>query len=162
MHGLQILTCVFYDDFPCFKVEPLRVLTARVLDTFFNILGGKHAVRGKEATYFPLEMQALGTQYDLEQLWEGKLTVPNKPGRCDRVQSLTTELRKLGGGSRSAAASLAGILNSCGGFVLGHALKPATHALSKWPIGANMSTATSRGWAPTTLPEFRLRTVVDQ
>jgi len=141
VHGLHILTCVFYDDFPCFEVDPLTALTARVLDTFFNILGWKHAVQGKKATDFSLEMQALGIQYNLEKLWEGKLTVQNKPGRRDRVKSLTTELRKLGSGSRSAAASLAGILNFCGGFVLGHALKPATHALSKWSMGANLSTA---------------------
>lgn len=85
----------------------------------------------------------LGIRYDLEQLWEGKLTVQNKPGRCDRVKSLKTELRKLGGGLRSAAASLAGILNFCGDFVRRHTLKPATHASSKWSIGANMSTATT-------------------
>eukprot|EP00435_Cladocopium_sp_Y103_P047305 s818_g13.t2 len=105
VHGLHILTCVFYDDFPCFEVEPLTHLTAKVLDTFFNILGWKHAVTGKKATDFSLEMQALG------------------PG--DTIQFDIS----LG---RSAAASLAGILNFCGGFVLGHALKPATHALSKW------------------------------
>ena len=141
VHGLHILTCVFYDDFPCFEVYPLTALTARVLDTFFNILGWKHAVQGKKATDFSLEMQAFGIQYNLGKLWEGKPTVQNKPGRRDRVKSLTTELRKLGSGSRSAAASLAGILNFCGGFVLGHALKPATHALSKWSMGANLSTA---------------------
>eukprot|EP00435_Cladocopium_sp_Y103_P001353 s5288_g1.t1 len=132
VHGLHILTCVFYDDFPCFEVEPLTPLTARVLDTFFNILGWKHAVTGKKATDFSLEMQALGIQYNLADLWEGRLTVQNKPGRRDRIKALTDELRKLESGARSAAASLAGILNFCGGFVLGHALKPATHALSKW------------------------------
>ena len=141
VHGLHILTSVFYDDFPCFEVEPLTALTARVLDTFFNILGWKHAVQGKKATDFSVEMQALGIQYNLGELWEGKLTVQNKPGRRERVKALTTELRKLESGARSVAASLAGILNFCGGFVLGHALKPATHALSKWSMGANLSTA---------------------
>ena len=141
VHGLHILTCVFYDDFPCFEVEPLTALTAKALDTFFNILGWKHAVQGKKATDFSLEMQALGIQYNLRELWEGKLTVQNKPGRRDRIRSLTAELRELGSGSRSAAASLAGILNFCGGFVLGHALKPATHALSRWAMGDNLSKA---------------------
>ena len=84
VHGLHILTCVFYDDFPCFEVDPLTALTARVLDTFFNILGWKHAVQGKKATDFSVEMQALGIQYNLGELWEGKLTVQNKPGRRDQ------------------------------------------------------------------------------
>lgn len=110
VHGLHILTCVFYDDFPCFEVDKLTALTAKALDTFFNILGWKHAVQGKKATEFSLEMQALGIQYNLGELWEGKLTVQNKPGRSDRVKSLTAELRKLESGSRSIAASLAGIL----------------------------------------------------
>eukprot|EP00435_Cladocopium_sp_Y103_P068420 s303_g31.t1 len=68
VHGMHILTCVFYDDFPCFEVEPLTKLTATALDAFFNILGWKHAVTGKTATDFGLEMQALGVQYNLDKL----------------------------------------------------------------------------------------------
>lgn len=87
---------------------------------------------GKKATEFSTEMQALGIQYDLSQVWMGQLTVQNKPGRRERIKALTDDLRKLNSGARTTAASLAGVLNFCGGFVLGHALKPATHALYRW------------------------------
>eukprot|EP00435_Cladocopium_sp_Y103_P034693 s357_g9.t1 len=141
VHGMHILTSVFYDDFPCFEVEPLAQLTAKSLDTFFNVLGWKHAVTGKKATDFGSEMQALGIQYNLQDLWRRKLTVQNKAGRRGRIMALTADLRQLGSGSKNTAASLAGILNFCGGFVLGHSLKPATHALSKWSSGGVTSTA---------------------
>lgn len=142
VHGLHTLTCVFYDDCSCFKVEPLTALTAKALDTFLNILGWKHAVQGEGATGFSLEMQALGIQYNLSERWRGELTVRNKQGRRDRIVSLTAEPRELGrGGARSAAASPAGIFNFCGGFVFGHVLKPAPPALSRCAMGDNLSKA---------------------
>ena len=60
VHKLSIVTSVFYDDFPCFEVEPLTEHTTKVLNGFFDVL------------------------------------------------------------------------NFAGGFVLGHALKPASHLLLKW------------------------------
>eukprot|EP00435_Cladocopium_sp_Y103_P054377 s1612_g17.t1 len=76
-----------------------------------------------------------------ESLKHGVLGYKSDDDNWRLINSLTAELRKLGSGARTAAASLAGILNFCGGFVLGHALKPATHALSKWSGGANFSSA---------------------
>eukprot|EP00435_Cladocopium_sp_Y103_P027261 s2653_g6.t1 len=119
---------VFYDDFPCFEVEPLAQLTAKSLDSFFNVLGWKHAVTGKKATD------------NLQDLWRGRLTVQNKAGRRDRIMALTADLRQLRSGSKDTAASLAGILKFSGG---GHSLKPATHAKSKWSSGGVTSTAGS-------------------
>ena len=135
VEGLQILTSVFFDDFPSFEISPLTKLTSQALDQFFCTLGWKHAVSGKKATDFGCDMQALGVQYDLSELWLGKLVVQNKPGRRERIMQLVLDLQQSKGPFKSTAASLAGLLNFCGGFVLGHSLKPATHALSKWASG---------------------------
>ena len=137
VHGMHILTSVFYDDFPCFEMQPLTQLTAKALDQFFNTLVWRHAFTGKKATEFGPQMQALGVQYDLEGLWKGHLVVQNKPGRKERILQLVQELRDSTKLQRVASASLAGLLNFCGGFVLGHSLKPATHALTKWMYGEN-------------------------
>ena len=146
VHGLHMLTGFFCDDSP-------YLLSSRAPDGpdcegaghIFNILGWRHAVRGKKAIDFSLEMQALGIQPNLGSLWRSESTVQNKPQRRDRIKSLSAELRGLGSGARSAAASLAGILSSCSGFVLGHALKPAAHALSWWAMGDNLSRAATHG-----------------
>ena len=62
---------------------------------------------------------------------EGHLVVQNKPGRKERILQLVQELHDSNRLQRATSASLAGLLNFCGGFVLGHSLKPATHALTK-------------------------------
>ena len=55
--------------------------------------------KAKRPLTFLFEMQALGIPGTiLGELWEGKLTVQNKPGRRERVKALTTELRKLESG----------------------------------------------------------------
>ena len=141
VHGLNMLSSVFYDDYPCFEVEPLTQITAQTLDKFFNILGWRHAVTGKKATDFGQEMQALGVQYDLKNIWSGHIVVQNKPGRNERILGLVADLRERGPQMRATAATLGGLLNFCGGFVLGHSLKPATHSLSKWMAGNNPTAA---------------------
>lgn len=47
VHGLHILTSVFFDDFPAFEIAPLTHLTSQALDQFFGTLGWKHAITGK-------------------------------------------------------------------------------------------------------------------
>lgn len=80
--------------------------------------------RGKEG-------EALGVQYDLREIWEGSFQVQNKPGRIEKILQLTEQFRDEGK-DKSLAATLAGLLNFAGGFVLGYALKPVTHSLAKW------------------------------
>ena len=130
--GLQILASVFFDDFPCFELEPLSRITTSALDQLFTILGWKHAVTGKKAVDFGMELQALGVQYNLSGIWKGSIVVQNKPWRRDRILRLVQEVRKRDNKLRANAASLGGLLNFCRGFVMGHALKPATHALARW------------------------------
>ena len=52
VHRLHMMSSVFYDDNPCFELQPLVHLTAKALDKFFNILGWRHAVTGKKAVDF--------------------------------------------------------------------------------------------------------------
>ena len=77
-------------------------------------------------------MQALGVQYDLEGIWDGQLVVQNKPGRLERILQLTKEFNDNKKGEGQIAATIGGLLNFSGGFVLGHSLKPATQLLYRW------------------------------
>ena len=131
-HKFGILASVFYDDYPCFEFLPLASHTTKFLDGFFDVLGWKHAVTGKKAAAFDLQMQALGVQYDLEGIWQGQLVVQNKPGRLERILQLTKEFNDNKKGEGQIAATIGGLLNFSGGFVLGHSLKPATQLLYRW------------------------------
>ena len=131
-HKFGILASVFYDDYPCFEFLPLASHTTKFLDGFFDVLGWKHAVTGKKAAAFDLQMQALGVQYDLEGIWHGQLVVQNKPGRLERILQLTKEFNDNKKGEGQIAATIGGLLNFSGGFVLGHSLKPATQLLYRW------------------------------
>ena len=131
-HKFGILASVFYDDYPCFEFLPLASHTTKFLDGFFDVLGWKHAVTGKKAAAFDLQMQALGVQYDLEGIWQGQLVVQNKPGRLERILQLTKEFNDNKKGEGQIAATIGGLLNFSGGFVLGHSLKPATQLSYRW------------------------------
>ena len=52
VHKFGFLTSVFYDDYPIFEVAPLADLTSRIIDAFLNLLGWRHAVKGKKAIDF--------------------------------------------------------------------------------------------------------------
>jgi len=132
VHKFGFLMSVFYDDFPVFEVEPLADLSTKTIDAFLNILGWRHAMQGKKAVGFSAEPIALGVQYHLQELWSGQLTVSNKPGRVERILDLIEQLKTEGRRATKAAASLAGLMNFAGGFVLGHQFKLGTNALNDW------------------------------
>eukprot|EP00435_Cladocopium_sp_Y103_P003804 s6056_g1.t1 len=132
VHKFGFLTSVFYDDYPVFEVGPLCELTSKIMDSFLNVLGWRHAVQGKKAVDFGSQPIALGVQYNLELLWRGELVVKNKPGRLERILELIREVRNDHGKDKSVVASLAGLMNFAGGFVLGHQFKLGTHALNSW------------------------------
>ena len=69
----RILTSVFHDDYPCFELSPLASHTTKFLDGFFDVLGWKHAVTGKKTLDFDQKMQALGVQYNLENIWNDEI-----------------------------------------------------------------------------------------
>ena len=87
-------------------------------------------MQGKKAVGFSAEPIALGVQYNLQELWSGNLTVSNKTGRLERILDLITQLKTEGRRSTKTAASLAGLMNFAGGFVLGHQFKLGTNALN--------------------------------
>ena len=132
VHKFGFLMSVFYDDFPVFEVEPLADLSTKTIDAFLNILGWRHAMQGKKAVGFSAEPIALGVQYHLLELWSGQLTVSNKPGRVERILDLIEQLKTEGRRATKTAASLAGLMNFAGGFVLGHQFKLGTNALNDW------------------------------
>jgi hypothetical protein len=89
-------------------------------------------MQGKKAVGFSAEPIALGVQYHLQELWSGQLTVSNKPGRVERILDLIEQLKTEGRRATKTAASLAGLMNFAGGFVLGHQFKLGTNALNDW------------------------------
>ena len=132
VHKFGFVMSVFYDDFPVFEVEPLADLSTKIIDAFLNILGWRHAMQGKKAVGFSAAPIALGAQYHSQELWSGQLTVSNKPGRVERILDLIKQLKTEGRRSTKTAASLAGLMNFAGGFVLGHQFKLGTNALNDW------------------------------
>ena len=85
----------------------------------------------------------MGVQYNLEDIWKGQLTIQNKPGRFERILQLTKEFNESKKGEGQVAATIGGLLNFSGGFVLGHSLKPATQLLYKW-LSPNRPSASLR------------------
>ena len=132
-HKLGLLASVFYDDFPVVELQPLARLSSCAVENVLDALGWKHAVTGgKKATEFSETFCALGVQYDLSGLWKGHVVVQNKPGLGDKILEVVETFREKSSAVKSTASVLAGLLNFAGGFTMGHHLKPASHALSKF------------------------------
>ena len=121
---------VFFDDFPVFEVEPQAALTSKVIDGFFNALGWRHAMQGKKAVDFSDAPVATGVQCQLANVWQVCLIVGNKPGRLDKILDLVEHLSTAGRGARKTAATLAGLMNFAGGFLMGHQFKLGTNVLN--------------------------------
>ena len=139
VHKFGLLTSVFYDDYPVFEVQPLAALTSKIVDAFLNVLGWRHAVQGKKAVDFCGLPVALGVQFNLENIRTGELVVQNKPGRIERIVEMIALVKEGDGKSKSLIASLAGLMNFAGGFVLGHHFKLGSHALNAWACNPNVA-----------------------
>ena len=144
VHKFGFLTSVFYDDYPVFEVQPLAALTSKIVDAFLNVLGWRHAVQGKKAVDFCSQPVALGVQFNLEHIRTGDLVVQNKPGRIERIAEMIALVKEGEGKSKSLVASLAGLMNFAGGFVLGHHFKLGSHALNAWAHHHHVSQADVR------------------
>ena len=70
----------------------------------------------------------LGVQYQLANVWQGRLVLGNKPGRLEKILDFVEQLCTAGEGARKTAATLAGLMNFAGGFVMGHQVKLGTNA----------------------------------
>ena len=101
-------------------------------------------MQGKKAVDFCSLPVALGVQFNLENIRTGDLVVQNKPGRLERIVEMITLVKEGDGKSKSLIASLAGLMNFAGGFVLGHHFKSGSHALNAWAYNHNVSTSDVR------------------
>ena len=124
-HKLQLLSTVFFDDFPVFEFEPLQELTTKMITAFFDLLGWLHATVGKKASPFTSEMTALGVKFNTLDIWKGVVIISNKPERMTRLASMISSIVTQKSASRSACASIHGMLNFACDFVQAKALKPA-------------------------------------
>ena len=138
------VSSVFYDDYPVCEVQPLAALTSKIVDAFLNVLGWRHAVQGKKAVDFCSQPVALGVQFNLEHIWTGDLLVQNQPGRIDRIAEMIALVKEAEGKSKALVASLAGLMNFAGGFVLGHHFRLGSHALNAWAHHHHVSQADVR------------------
>ena len=129
-HKLQLLSTVFFDDFPVFEFEPLQELTTKMITAFFDLLGWLHATVGKKASPFTSEMTALGVKFNTVDIWKGVVVISNKPERMTRLAGMISTVVDNKSASKSDCASIHGMLNFACGFVLAKALKPACQSFS--------------------------------
>ncbi|CAE7039819.1 unnamed protein product [Symbiodinium sp. CCMP2456] len=121
----------FYDDYTVFEFKPAASLLDKVLCRLLKILGWIFAEDGKKFVPFGPQVVTLGVVLNLEDIWKGRITVSNKPGRVDKICSMLAPLAEGKPATRSQLASLHGLLNFAGGNVLGFQLKPAVRMFSK-------------------------------
>ena len=73
----------------------------------------------------------LGVVLHLEEIWSGRITIANKPGRISKICTMLAPIAEGKPATRSQLASLHGLLNFAGGYVMGFQLKPAVRMFSK-------------------------------
>ena len=69
---------------------------------------------------FDAKVVSLGVSLGLAEVWDGFLTVENKPGRLEKISQLLQDL-----------ASGRSVINFAGGLIMGFELKPTSRMLSK-------------------------------
>ena len=131
----HILCTVFYDDFPMLEFKPLASTTTGIVQNLLDLLGWKHATTGKKSVDFSSQMQVLGVTYRLESFWDGSAIVANRESRVERILGMLKTYRSRGAISSSEAATMHGLLNYAGGFVIGRCLKPAARFFSNLTSG---------------------------
>ena len=127
-----ILTAVYVDDFPAIGQSTSEVITG-----FLDLIGWSYASGGSKAPDFSTTWIALGVQWDFSCLGSGSFRSGNKPGRLERIcamAKLVSDIESPGEAARLSSC-IHGMLNFAGGFVLGHALKPATRMFSDISCG---------------------------
>ena len=109
----------FYDDFTIFDFQPCAELLDKVLTRLLSLLGWLFAKERKKWVSFSSTVVSLAVSLDLSRIWEGAVEVSNKPGRLEKISDLLGLL-----------ASLNGLINFAGGYVLGFELNPTARMLS--------------------------------
>ena len=126
-----VLALNFYDDYPTVDFSSVADNTTDVVSQFLRLMGWRHAVSGKKATPFSETFTALGVNFHLSKLFEGTLTIGNKPERLTRIAKMVKGVLDAGKLEQQLAASIHGLLNFATGFTLGKALQPAAARFSQ-------------------------------
>ena len=140
----HLLTTVFYDDFPVIEFEPLAATTTNVVQHLLDLLGWKHATTGKKSVDFSDTMQVLGVAFHLQNFWNKQVTVANRPSRIQRILEMLESYAAKGTVSAPEAATMHGLLNYAGGFVVGRCLKPAARQFASLQSGSSDTELISR------------------
>ena len=101
------------------EFKPLASTTTGIVQNLLDLLGWKHATTGKKSVDFSPQMQVLGVTYWLESFWDGSATVANRESRVERILGMLNSYKCRGAISASEAATMHGLLNFAGGFVIG-------------------------------------------
>ena len=120
----------FYDDYTVFDFQPCAALLDKVLMRLLTLLGWHFAREGKKFVPFASTVVSLGVSVDLSPIWKGAVEVANKNGRLEKISELLRSIAEGGETTRSHLASLHGLINFAGGYVLGFELKPTARMLA--------------------------------
>ena len=121
----------FYDDYTLFEFQPAAGLLDKAAMRLLSILGWSYAKEGKKFVPFGSTVVFLGVTLDLTRVWDGQIKVSNKPGRLAKLAEMLKPIIDGEPVTRSQLASLHGLINFAGGYVLGFELKPTARMLSK-------------------------------
>ena len=121
----------FYDDYTLFEFQPAASLMDKVTMRLLAILGWAFAKTGKKFVPFGPTVVSLGVSLDLTKIWDGQIQVANKPGRIAKIMELLKPIIAGKPVTKTQLASLHGLINFAGGYVLGFELKPTARMLSR-------------------------------
>ena len=121
----------FYDDYTLFEFKPAAISLDKIAMRLLALLGWSFAAEGKKFVSFSPVVISLGVSLDLTGIWDGFLMVANKPGRLDKICEMLSSIVRGEAIAKSHVASLHGLINVAGGYILGYELKPTARLLSK-------------------------------
>ena len=101
----------FYDDYTVFEFQPAASLLDKVLCRLLKLLGWVFAEDGKKFVPFGSQVATLGVVPHLEEIWNGRITIANKPGRINKICTMLAPIAEGKPATRSQLASLHGLLN---------------------------------------------------
>ena len=104
----------------------------------------KHATTGKKSVDFSDTMQVLGVAFHLQNFWNKQVTEANRPSRIHRSLEVLESYAAKGTVSAPEAATMHGLLNYAGGFVVGRCLKPAARQFASLQSGSSDTELISR------------------
>ena len=151
LEDFSVVTTNYFDDFPTLELRSAGDITTGVVSQFFQLIGWRHAVTGKKAKPFSSTFGALGVNYALASLHEGRFSIGNKPDRLARIGRMVSQVSEDGRVAQTVAASIHGLLNFASGFTLGKALQTSAHGFSMLASGTALDKRSIRALCEHTL-----------